>query len=124
MTQMANSSCTVDDAPVAVSTETDASRDANPAASAGTPNPKRGAKTKAERVAELHKLVGPGRRITAVLRRANGRFLVYTEPDTSDVTREISQADSLKQSSQSFIDIPLGSAKPMSCGLRKCEFGT
>ena len=54
------------------------------------------------------------RRITAVVRRANGRFAVYTGPDTFDVTRETSQPDSLKQSSQSFIDIPLGSANPMS----------
>ena len=61
-------------------------------------------------VGELRKLVGPGRRITAVLRRANGRFVIYTEPDTSDRTPDITQPGSLKQSSQPFIDVPLGAA--------------
>ena len=74
----------------------------------------RAPRAKAERLDELRKLVGPGRRITAVLRRANGRFVVYTEPDTSDVTRDISHPDSLKQSSHSFIDIPPGAANPIS----------
>ena len=78
------------------------------------PKSLRAPRAKAERLDELRKLVGPGRRITAVLRRANGRFVVYTEPDTSDVTRDISQPDSLKQSSQSFIDIPPGAANPIS----------
>lgn len=56
----------------------------------------RAGRAKAERVCELRKLVGPGRRITAVLRRANGRFIVYTEPDTSADLRDTSQPDWLK----------------------------
>jgi hypothetical protein len=64
----------------------DARRTATPSDSVGTPKSIHALKTKADRVAELRKLVGPGRRISAVLRRANGRFVIYTEPDAPDVT--------------------------------------
>lgn len=102
----------IDETPVAVSPG--APERTTPAISVGKTRSIRAPRTKAERVSELRKLVGPGRHITAVLRRANGRFVVYTEPDTSDVTRDISQPDSLKQSSQSSIDIPLEAANPIS----------
>jgi hypothetical protein len=94
MTEMACSSCVIYEIPVAVSP--DAPGRTAPAVSIGGTKSVRASRTKAERVNELRKLVGPGRRITAVLRRANGRFVVYTEPDTSEVLRDISKPDSLK----------------------------
>ncbi len=94
MTQTAYSSRVSYEIPVAVSP--DAPGRATPAVSVGETKSMRAPRTKAERVSELRKLVGPRRIITAVLRRANGRFVVYTESDTSEVSRDISQPDSLK----------------------------
>ena len=94
MTQTAYSSGVICEIPVAVSYE--APRRATPALPDRGTKWVRAPRTKTERVSELRKLVGPRRRIAAVLRRANGRFVVYTESDTSEVARDTSQPDSLK----------------------------